>query len=140
MPAAPTVAGSDRDKATRDETGFLQDHHLERYEEWLDAKFRLPVVGYRFGLDGLIGLIPGVGDVATAAVSSVFIADAWKRGARKRVLARMAANVGIDFVVGTIPLVGDLFDFAFKSDTMNLRLLKAERERLARSGTARDDV
>ena len=110
--------------------GYLADHHLERYEEWLDAKFRMPVIGVRFGLDGLIGLIPGIGDVVTAGVSSVFIADAWKRGARKRVMAKMLANVGIDFAVGTIPLVGDIFDFAFKSNTKNLRLLRDERARL----------
>ncbi|MEL6750451.1 MAG: DUF4112 domain-containing protein [Pseudomonadota bacterium] len=110
--------------------GYLADHHLERYEEWLDAKFRMPIIGVRFGLDGLIGLIPGIGDIVTASVSSVFIADAWKRGARKRVMAKMLANVGIDFAVGTVPLVGDIFDFAFKSNTKNLRLLREERARL----------
>ena len=112
--------------------GFLEDHHLERVESWLDTKFRLPVVGYRFGLDGVVGLIPGVGDTLTAATSGVFIADAWKMGARKRTLARMAANVGLDFAVGLVPVVGDLLDFAFKSNVKNLRLLKEEREHLRR--------
>ncbi len=117
--------------SAREQRGFLKDHHLDKYEEWLDAKFKLPGIGYRFGLDGVIGLVPVVGDLVTAGVSTVFIADAWKSGARKRVLAKMAGNVGLDFAVGTIPLVGDLFDFAFKSNTKNLRLLKAERERLS---------
>ena len=113
-------------------TGFLEDHHLERVESWLDTKFRLPVIGYRFGLDGIIGLIPGVGDTLTAATSGVFIADAWKMGARKRTLGKMAANLGLDFAVGLVPIVGDLLDFAFKSNVKNLRLLRAEREHLRR--------
>ena len=117
--------------------GFLRDDHLERYERWLDTKFTLPGTDFRFGLDGLIGLIPGVGDLLTTGVSSVFVADAWKSGARKRTLARMGANIGIDMLVGAIPLVGDLFDFAFKSNTKNLKLLRAEREWLARQAATR---
>ena len=111
-------------------SGILEDHHLERVEEWLDTKFRLPVLGYRFGLDGVIGLIPGVGDAVTAATSAVFITDAWKMGASKRVIARMSANVGLDFAVGLVPVVGDVLDFAFKSNVKNLKLLKQERARL----------
>lgn len=116
--------------------GFLADHHLDKYEQWLDAKFKVPGIGFRFGYDGLIGLVPVFGDLATACISMIFIADAWKSGARKRVLAKMASNVGLDFAVGAVPLVGDLFDFAFKSNTKNLRLLKAERQRLAATGAA----
>ena len=117
--------------------GFLKDHHLERVESWLDTKFRVPVIGYRFGLDGVIGLIPGVGDALTAGTSGVFIADAWKMGARKRTLAKMAANLGLDFAVGLVPVVGDLLDFAFKSNVKNLRLLREEREHLRREHAAR---
>ena len=117
--------------------GFLEDHHLERVEGWLDTKFRLPVIGYRFGLDGLIGLIPGVGDGLTAATSAVFIADAWKMGARKRVMGRMLVNVGLDFAVGLVPVVGDLLDFAFKSNVKNLALLREERARLREEHAAR---
>lgn len=111
--------------------GFLKDHHLDSLESWLDTKFVLPGTGIRFGYDGLIGLIPGIGDIAAAGLSTVFIADAAKLGARKRVIAKMIANIGIDVVVGSIPLVGDLFDFAFRSNTKNLLLLKEERQRLA---------
>ncbi|MEM9734485.1 MAG: DUF4112 domain-containing protein [Pseudomonadota bacterium] len=128
LPVAETRHGQARVTADAKE-GFLQDHHLDRYEEWLDSKFS--VGGLQFGLDGLIGLIPVVGDVATTGISMVFLADAWKAGARKRVMARMVGNIGIDFVAGSIPVVGDLFDFAFKSNTKNLRLLRQERQRLA---------
>lgn len=113
--------------------GFIADHHLDKLEHWLDDRFRLPIIGTRIGMDGIIGLIPGVGDVITTGMSAVFIADAWKAGARKSVLARMAGNMAIDFVVGAVPLVGDLFDFMFKSNRANLRLLRDEKLRLAQS-------
>lgn len=111
--------------------GYLADHQLDRLEHWLDDKFTLPVVGMKVGADGIIGLIPGVGDVFTTGLSAVFIADAVKMGARKSVIAKMAGNVAVDFVLGAVPLVGDLFDFVFKSNRANLKLLRAERQRLA---------
>lgn len=113
-----------------DVKGFFSDETLASYETWLDSKFQVPVIGVKVGLDGVIGLIPGIGDLLTTGVSAVFVADAWKSGARKRTLAKMVGNVGVDFAVGAIPVVGDLFDFAFKSNTKNLRLLQAEREHL----------
>ena len=111
--------------------GYLQDHHLDYLERWLDSSFRVPGTDMRFGLDGIIGLLPVVGDVATTGMSVVFVADAYKIGASKHVIAKMVGNVGLDFAVGLIPVVGDLADFAFKSNTKNLRLLKEERQRLA---------
>ena len=111
-------------------SGFLSDETLETYEAWLDSKFRLPGTSMHFGLDGLIGLIPGIGDLTTTGISTVFVADAIKSGARLSTLLRMVGNIGLDFVLGAIPFVGDLFDFAFKSNTKNLRILKEEREHL----------
>ena len=101
--------------------GYLQDHHLVSLENWLEAKFVVPGTGIRFGLDGLIGLIPGVGDVATAGLSAVFIADALKAGSRKRTIVRMLGNVAVDMTIGVIPVVGDLFDFAFLSFARDVR-------------------
>ena len=115
--------------------GFIRDEHLETYERWLDTKFS--VGGMRFGLDGVIGLIPGVGDLLTTGVSGLFVLDAWRSGARKRAIARMLGNIGVDLTLGSIPVVGDLFDFAFKSNVKNLRLLKQEREHLRREHAAR---
>ena len=129
--ARPAEPGIVLQRTDEDHGGFLTDDHLDRMGEWLDTKFRLPVIGLRFGLDGVLGLIPGVGDAATAGVSAVMMADAWKSGARKRTLARMAGNVAVDFAVGTIPVVGDLFDFAFRSNVKNLQLLRDERAHLA---------
>lgn len=98
---------------------------IERLERVLDRQFRLPVVG-DVGLDGLIGLVPGVGDAATAALSGYLMIEAHRAGARKRTLARMAGNVGIDFALGLVPIIGDLADFFHKANTKNLALLKAE--------------
>ena len=110
--------------------GFLSDERLAKLEHLFDRAYRLPGTNFRFGLDGIFGLIPGIGDAATAAVSGTLVLDAWKSGARKRVIARMARNVGVDFLVGSIPLVGDLFDFGYKANTKNIKLLRDERNRI----------
>ena len=120
------------EKLPPDPQGFLEDSHLETPEEWLDQKFSL--FGFRFGLDGIIGLIPGIGDLATTGVSAVFVADAIKAGARRRTIAKMAGNLALDFAVGAVPVAGDLFDFMFKSNLKNLRLLREERIWLAENG------
>ncbi len=95
----------------------------------MDAQFRLPVVGVRIGLDGLIGLVPGVGDMVTFAPSVWMIAKGWQHGARKRTIARMVANSGTDLIIGIVPLVGDLFDIGFKANLRNARLLRRDLDR-----------
>jgi hypothetical protein len=108
---------------------------LERLGRALDARWRIPGTRFRVGLDGLIGLIPGIGDTLAAIPSAYMILRGWQLGARRRTLARMALNTGVDYVIGTIPLVGDLFDFGFKGNLRNIRLLRedfgreGERER-----------
>ena len=110
--------------------GLLSDERLANMERLFDRAFRLPGTSFRFGLDGILGLLPGIGDAGTAAVSMLLVADAWKSGARKRTIATMAKNVGVDFLVGSIPLVGDLFDFGYKANTKNIKLLRDERNRI----------
>lgn len=118
------------DRAHAHGSGFLSDERLSRLEHLFDRAYRLPGTNFRFGLDGILGLIPVGGDAATALVSGTLVLDAWKGGARKRVLARMVKNVGVDFLVGSIPLVGDLFDFGYKANTKNIKLLRDERNRI----------
>ena len=104
---------------------------LDRLADLLDSRFRIPGLGVRFGLDGLLGLMPGVGDVATLGPSAYLVWRAHKLGADRATLARMAANSGIDFVVGGVPVLGDVFDVAFKANRRNIELLKrhlSERE------------
>ena len=78
----------------------------------------------RFGLDSLIGLIPGVGDTAMLLPSLWIMAVAYKHGVPKRTIARMGWNAGVDYVVGSIPLLGDLFDLFYKSHRKNAALLR----------------
>ncbi len=97
---------------------------LEVLTRLLDDRFRIPGTSVRFGLDGLIGLVPGLGDAATTAVSLYLVYQARALGAPKTVLARMLVNVLADTAVGAIPLLGDVFDVAFKANRRNLDLLR----------------
>ena len=91
----------------------------------LDAQWSIPGTRYRVGLDGLVGLIPGVGDAAGALLSTYILYEAMRLGAPRRVLLRMAANIGLETVVGALPVVGDLFDVVWKANTKNVALLQA---------------
>jgi hypothetical protein len=91
----------------------------------LDEQFRIPGTTYRVGLDGLLGLIPGVGDAAGALLSAYILSEVIRLGAPRTVLLRMVANIGIDMVVGAIPIVGDIFDIAWKANKKNAALLHA---------------
>ena len=91
----------------------------------MDTAFEVPGLGWRFGWDALIGLIPGAGDVATTAVSMYVIALAGRLGMPKILISRMALNVAIDMILGSLPLVGDLFDVWWKANQRNNALLKA---------------
>src|SRR5436853_3932960 len=84
---------------------------------------RVPGTDIRFGIDPLIGLVPGLGDLLGGAASAYIILEAARAGAPASVLVRMTLNVGIDTLVGGLPVVGDLFDFAWKSNARNVRLL-----------------
>ena len=112
---------------------------IERLARWLDAKYRIPGTSIRFGYDSIIGLVPGVGDTITGALGLYIIARAHRLGAPKHLLARMLGNVVIDSLIGAIPILGDIFDVAFKSNTTNIKLLlkHLERERPMRNVTLR---
>lgn len=95
----------------------------------MDSQVRLPLVGVRIGLDGVLGLVPGIGDLLVSAPAAWMLVKAWQHGARKRVLLRMLANSGIDLMIGAVPLVGDLFDIGFKANLKNAHLLRRELKR-----------
>ncbi len=114
---------------------FLRDvgagmSHEERLAQvrWLarimDDSFRVPGTGIRFGWDSVLGFVPGIGDVLTSTLSLLIVHHAWQSGASKLTLARMLGNVAADFTIGAVPVVGDLFDFAFKANRRNARLLE----------------
>jgi Domain of unknown function (DUF4112) len=97
---------------------------LERLSHWMDGAFRLPGTRWRFGLDGLLGLVPGAGDSLTALVGAYVVLEAYRAGAPASVIARMLGNIGLDWAVGSVPLLGDVFDFAFKAHRRNVDLLR----------------
>lgn len=111
---------------------------LRKLAYWLDDRFRIPGTNWRVGLDGLIGLIPGVGDTVTSALAAYIILEAKRLGVPTGTLLRMVGNVLGDYVVGTIPVVGDLIDLRWKANRKNIELLNAhlERHRLS-SGSKR---
>ena len=107
------------------------DKSLERLSWLMDDLFRVPVLGWRFGLDALIGLVPGVGDTTTSLVSFYILVAAVRYRVPKITLLRMGLNIAIDYLVGSLPVVGDLADAWWKSNHMNVELL---RKRATASG------
>ena len=95
----------------------------------LDSAVRIPGTDIRFGLDPLLGLVPGLGDVAGAGFASYLLIVAARLGVPRVVLARMLLNIGIDTVVGTVPVLGDVFDVGWKANTRNLALMERYLER-----------
>ena len=95
---------------------------VHRMARLMDSSIRLPG-GFRIGVDGLVGLVPGVGDLAAAGASFYIVAQAARAGVPGRALARMVLNVALDAVVGAIPILGDVFDVAFKANLRNARLM-----------------
>lgn len=104
---------------------------LEFLAGLLDDRFTIPGTNIRFGLDAVIGLIPGVGDAISATLSSYLIWRAHQLGASKLTLLRMAGNVVLDTVVGSVPLLGDVLDVAFRANRRNLELLRRHKLREA---------
>jgi Domain of unknown function (DUF4112) len=113
---------------------------LELLAHWMDSAFHIPGIGLRFGLDAIIGLIPGLGDTLTS-LASLYILNAGRRyGVPRVTMLRMAANIALDYLVGMIPLAGDAFDVVWKANQKNVALLRRHvmatpaEERRARRG------
>lgn len=106
------------------EAGGMTDANLDNLARVLDEVFHIPGTRIRFGLDALLGLIPGLGDAATGLASCIIIAAAWQRGLPRVTIGRMLANVALDSMLGAIPVVGDVFDLAWKANRKNVDLLR----------------
>jgi hypothetical protein len=105
---------------------------VKRIARTMDVAFRIPGTKIRFGADSIVGLVPGVGDLVTMGISLYMLAEAHRLGAPKHLLFKMAGNIAIDTGLGAIPLVGDVFDLFFKSNTKNAKLLVEHLESIER--------
>lgn len=114
--------GLDRDPAS-------VRQRIEAMEHLLERSFTMPVINRKFGLDFIIGLVPVVGDVVTAAMGTWIVWEARNLGMPGWKIARMMGNVGLDLVLGAVPLVGDAADFLFRSNSRNLRIIKRHLDR-----------
>ena len=104
-------------------SGLFADENLDFLSHLLDDWFRVPGTSIRFGLDGIIGLIPGLGDILGGLASTIIVVAAWVRGVPYVTLLRMVVNIGIEVLLGTIPLLGDAFDIAWKANRRNYALI-----------------
>jgi hypothetical protein len=130
MSAAPGTPTNPAESTPREQSL----RRLDSLSYLLDNSIPIPGTGRRFGLDAVIGLIPGFGDATGALMSAYIVVQAARLGAPAASLVRMLLNVGIEAVVGAIPFAGDLFDAWFKSNARNVALLRSE---LARPGSTR---
>lgn len=102
---------------------------LQAFADWMDSRFVIPGTQIRFGLDSLLGLLPGLGDTITVLSTAYLISKAHEHGAPFHIKARMAWNGFIDWMVGLVPLVGDIFDVGIKSNQKNVELLRRHLHR-----------
>lgn len=117
--------------------GDMRFARLDRLANTLDARFRIPGLGWRFGWDSVLGLLPGVGDLVTIGPAIYVLYEGHRMGARKSTLARMGLNSGLDLLVGSVPIFGDIFDASFKSNKRNVALLKDDLNAQARDAAWR---
>jgi hypothetical protein len=101
----------------------FDDDNLDLLSHVLDDFIKVPGTSIRFGLDGIVGVIPGIGDLIGGIASCIIIVAAWVRGVSYVTVARMVANVAIEVVVGSVPILGDMFDIAWRANRRNYALL-----------------
>ena len=128
LPPSPAPATFDADARLR---------WVERIAHLMDSQFLLPGTSFRFGLDPLLGLVPVVGDLSTTVVSIALLLTMLRHGASGAIVVRMALNILIDTVLGGIPLIGNLFDFAYKSNERNVALLRRHYAEGRHSGSGK---
>ncbi len=108
------------------ETREVRLERLSRLSYLLDNSIRIPLIGYRIGYDAIIGLVPGFGDAVGLALSAYIVLSASRLGLPRSTLIRMAGNVGLEALIGAIPVLGDVFDATFKANARNIRLVQEQ--------------
>lgn len=102
---------------------------LRRFAFFMDEAFTIPGTRFKVGLDAVLGLIPGIGDVIGAVMSTWIVVGALRHRVPFRVIARMILNIGVDLIFGAVPVAGDVFDFLYEENVKNMRLLEKHRDR-----------
>ncbi len=120
------MAGEEKQELSKKEQAqsVELERSLDQLSRWMDGLFRIPGLGWRFGLDAIVGLIPGLGDTLTSVASFYILAAGVRYRVPKVTLLRMGLNIAIDYVLGSVPVIGDLFDAWWKSNQMNVELLR----------------
>ncbi len=108
--------------------GVFRNENLDLLSKVLDTWFRVPGTGIRFGLDGIIGFIPGVGDLLAGAASCIIVLAAFFRGVPLITVARMVANLGVEVMIGIVPILGNFFDIGWRANRRNYALLERSIE------------
>lgn len=121
LPTSPVVSSGQPARVASDE-------HLNLIASWLDDRFTIPGTKIRFGLDAVIGWIPGIGDVLAAFASLFIVFAAWQRGAARITLLRMMLNLAIEDTLGAIPILGDVAHVAWKANRRNYNLLMRDQQ------------
>ena len=122
MPVEPEVIDH---RGLHDSPGRAADREaLRKLSQWMDSAFEVPGLGLRFGLDSLVGLFPGVGDATTSLVSLYILQAAVRHNVSRVALARMGLNIALDWLLGSIPFLGDVFDLYWKANLRNVALLE----------------
>jgi len=99
---------------------------IYRIARLLDAQFGIPGTRIRFGLDSILGLIPGAGDTVTAIFAGYIILEAYRLGVSRSTIVKMLGNVAIDWIIGSVPILGDIFDVGFKANLRNIALIERD--------------
>jgi len=133
FPPGTRIPGESVTEFLRGRTARMSHDERLAQVRWLaglmDDRYAVPGTPIRFGWDSILGLFPGLGDVLTSLISLLIVHHAWQTGASPLTLARMVGNVAADFLIGSIPYIGDLFDVAFKGNRRNARLLEQHLKR-----------
>ncbi len=117
------MAGNQGFAGTRDSLRERLDR-LDSLSRLLDIAFTVPGTNIRFGAESIMRLVPGIGDAAASALSCLILYEAHRLGASRRVMIRMAGNVAIEAAAGAVPVIGDLFDVAFRANRRNVQILR----------------
>ncbi|WP_116125876.1 DUF4112 domain-containing protein [Lewinella sp. IMCC34183] len=115
---------SDHPILTEQQRQVPQLQWVDTFSRLLDTKFRIPGTGTRFGLDFILGLVPGAGDIVSLGMSGTLVATMARHGASPRLVARMLVNVILDAFVGSVPILGNIFDLFYKANYRNAELMR----------------